>query len=101
MKINVEIDKEIMSIEVLIRNHERNEEVQEMMERLKERKRPYFVGRKGEMQHVFRAEEIICLFTEQDSIMVRTKQGIFEMIEMLYELERDLPGNNSGDCPSQ
>ncbi|MFJ5751716.1 hypothetical protein ACIP97_24590 [Peribacillus frigoritolerans] len=63
-----------------------------MMERLKERKRPYFVGRKGEMQHVFRAEEIICLFTEQDSIMVRTKQGIFEMKERLYELERELPG---------
>lgn len=25
--------------------------------------------------------------------MVRTKQGIFEMKERLYELERDLPGN--------
>ncbi|MED3994214.1 hypothetical protein P4647_05950 [Peribacillus frigoritolerans] len=75
IKINVEIDEEIKAIEVLIRNHEWNEEVQELMERLKERKRPYFVGRKGEMQHVFRAEEIICLFTEQDSIMVRTKQG--------------------------
>ncbi|MCY8937111.1 hypothetical protein [Peribacillus frigoritolerans] len=62
MKINVEIDKEIKAIEVLIRNREWNEEVQELMERLKERKRPYFVGRKGEMQHVFRAEEIICLF---------------------------------------
>jgi DNA-binding LytR/AlgR family response regulator len=92
MKINVEIDEEIKAIEVLIRNHEWNEVVQELMERLRERKRPYFVGRKGEMQHVFRAEEIICLFTEQDSIMVRTKQGIFEMKERLYELERDLPG---------
>ncbi|MFJ7308022.1 hypothetical protein [Peribacillus frigoritolerans] len=48
MKINVEIDEEIKEIEVLIRNHEWNEEVQELMERLKERKRPYFVGRKGE-----------------------------------------------------
>lgn len=46
MKINVEIDEEIKAIEVLIRNHEWNEEVQELMERLKERKRPYFVGRK-------------------------------------------------------
>ncbi|MED4694592.1 hypothetical protein [Peribacillus frigoritolerans] len=53
MKINVEIDEEIKAIEVLIRNREWNEEVQELMERLKERKRPYFVGRKGEMQHVF------------------------------------------------
>ncbi|MFE4074890.1 hypothetical protein [Peribacillus sp. YIM B13477] len=53
---------------------------------MKERKRPYFVGRKGEMQHVFRAEEIICLFTEQDSIMVRTKQGIFESFLSLLSL---------------
>ncbi|MGE7640885.1 hypothetical protein [Peribacillus frigoritolerans] len=53
MKINVEIDEEIKAIEVLIRNHEWNEEVQELMECLKERKRPYFFGRKGEIQHVF------------------------------------------------
>ncbi|MED4687456.1 hypothetical protein [Peribacillus frigoritolerans] len=33
MKINVEIDEEIKAIEVLIRNHEWNEEVQELMER--------------------------------------------------------------------
>ncbi|MED4694591.1 LytTR family DNA-binding domain-containing protein [Peribacillus frigoritolerans] len=26
--------------------------------------------------------------------MVRTKQGIFEMKERLYELERELPGNH-------
>lgn len=31
MKINVEIDKELKAIEVLIRNHEWNEEVQELM----------------------------------------------------------------------
>ena len=31
MKINVEIDEEIKAIEVLIRNHEWNEEVQELM----------------------------------------------------------------------
>ncbi len=49
MKINVEIDEEIKAIEVLIRNHEWNEEVQELRERLKERKGPYFVGRKEEM----------------------------------------------------
>ncbi|WP_284142727.1 hypothetical protein [Peribacillus frigoritolerans] len=36
-------------IEVLIRNHEWNEEVEELKERLKERKRPYLVGRKGEI----------------------------------------------------
>ncbi|MCZ0871703.1 hypothetical protein [Peribacillus sp. AS_2] len=57
MEINVEIDEEIKAIEELIRNHEWKEEVQELMERLKERKRPYFVGRKGEMQPVFRAEK--------------------------------------------
>ncbi|MGM0888279.1 MAG: hypothetical protein ACQEW5_15165 [Bacillota bacterium] len=57
MKINVEIDEEIKAIEVLIRNHEWNEEVQELMERLKERKRPYFVGRKGEMLHFFRQKK--------------------------------------------
>ncbi|MFE4430663.1 DUF3021 domain-containing protein [Peribacillus butanolivorans] len=51
MKIQVEIDEEVQAIEVLIRNHEWNEEVQELMERLKERKRPYFVGRKEDMQH--------------------------------------------------
>ncbi|MGJ3197679.1 hypothetical protein [Peribacillus frigoritolerans] len=33
MKINVEIGEEIKAIEVLIRNHEWNEEVQELMER--------------------------------------------------------------------
>ncbi|MEX6700629.1 hypothetical protein ABS315_13570 [Peribacillus frigoritolerans] len=86
MKINVEIDEEIKAIEELIRNHEWKEEVQELMECLKERKRPYFVCRKGEMQPVFRAEEIICLFTEQDSIMVRTKQGIFESLLSLLSL---------------
>ncbi len=31
MKINVEIDKELKAIEVLIRNHEWYEEVQELM----------------------------------------------------------------------
>ncbi|MDQ0219797.1 hypothetical protein [Peribacillus cavernae] len=77
MKIQVEIDKEFQEIEVLIRNHEWNEDVKELMDLLKEKKRPYFIGRKGEMQHVFRAEEIICLFTESTSIMARAKQGTF------------------------
>ncbi|MGE6378393.1 LytTR family DNA-binding domain-containing protein [Peribacillus muralis] len=93
MKIKVEIDEEVKAIEVLIRNNAWNEEVEQLMERLKERKRPYFVGRKDDMQHIFRAEDIICVFTEQDTIMVRTNQGNFEMRERLYELERDLPGN--------
>ncbi|MBR8644522.1 hypothetical protein KEH51_07910 [[Brevibacterium] frigoritolerans] len=87
MKINVVIDEEIKAIEVLIRNHEWNEEVQELMECLKERKRPYFVGRKGEMQHVFRAEEIICLFIEQDSIMVRTKQGFSKAFYLYFRFQ--------------
>ncbi|MDQ7864823.1 hypothetical protein RCO48_38130 [Peribacillus frigoritolerans] len=46
MKINVEIDEEIKAIEVLIRNHEWNEEVQELMERLKEKKKTVFCRQK-------------------------------------------------------
>ncbi|MGN7394086.1 hypothetical protein [Peribacillus frigoritolerans] len=92
MKINVEIDKEIKAIELLIRNREWNEEVQVLMECLKERKRPYFVGRKGEMQHVFpgRRNHLFVHRARFDNGADET--GIFEMKERLYELERELPG---------
>lgn len=93
MKVQVEIDKEIEALEVFIRHHSLNDEVQEVLNRLKEQHRPYFVGKQGEMQHIIRMEEIICLYTEQGSIMARTKQGVFEMKERLYELEKELPSD--------
>lgn len=93
MKVQVEIDEEVKAIEILIRHHAWDDELQQLLERLKERTRPYFIGRKNETQHVIRVEEIICLYTEGDLIMCRTQQGVFEMKERLYELENDLPKN--------
>lgn len=91
MKVQVEIDEEVKAIEVFIRHHSWDDELQQLLERLKERRRPYFIGRKNDVQHVIRSEEIICLFTEENSIMCRTLQGVFKMNERLYELEKDLP----------
>lgn len=61
MKVQVEIDEEVKAIEILIRHHAWDDELQQLLERLKERTRPYFIGRKNETQHVIRVEEIICL----------------------------------------
>ncbi|WP_185819707.1 LytTR family DNA-binding domain-containing protein [Salibacterium salarium] len=93
MKINVEIDEAVEKLEVLIRSNAWNDEVYQLLDRLKERERSYFVGIHGEERHIFRVEELICFYAENKTVMARTKQGTFQMKERLYELEKELPAD--------
>ncbi|MGY4688687.1 LytTR family DNA-binding domain-containing protein [Salibacterium sp. K-3] len=91
MKIRVEIDEELEKKEVLIRSHVWDEEVEQLLGRLKEQERVYFAGMDGEKRHIFRAPDIIYLYTFEKTVMAKTKEGTFQMKERLYELEDQLP----------
>ncbi|MFZ4451450.1 LytTR family DNA-binding domain-containing protein [Salibacterium aidingense] len=93
MKINVEIDEAFEKLEVLIRSKVWDQEIDRLLDRLKEKERTYFAGMKGETRHIFRAEELIYLYTENKTVMAATRQGTFEMKERLYELEEKLPND--------
>ncbi|SIS38708.1 LytTR family DNA-binding domain-containing protein [Salimicrobium flavidum] len=90
MKINVEIDETLERLEVLIRAKEWDEDVNQLMNRLQEKRRSYFSGTNDETRHVFKPEEILYLYTEDKTVMARTEEGRYRMKERLYELEEEL-----------
>jgi len=91
VKIKVEIDEEATSLEVTVRHHSYDEELQEVLERLKKEDRHYFSGEAKGMSHVFRPENIYYIYTEGGKVKAKTSLGDFEMKEKLYELAEDLP----------
>ena len=94
MKIKVEIVESLTETEIVIRCHEMNDEVQKIMDGLKEKKVDFIIAKKEEMQHILRLKDILYFRSEASSVMARTIDGIFEIKEKLYELEDALPKNS-------
>ena len=91
MRLILRIDKEYKEAKVTIEAPELNEEIQGVMNVIKEKNRPFIVGRKGEVQHILNLADIYLFHSEKDQVLAVTEEGSFIVREKLYELEEILP----------
>lgn len=91
MKVSLEIDQKIKEMAVTIRSHEMNDSVKEILEFLKGMETEFLVGKKGEMQHILKPNEIHYFHTEEEAVIAVTREGSYKLKEKLYELEDALP----------
>lgn len=76
-----------------IEGPEMDENIQELIDFIHGRKQQYLIGKKGEMQHILRPEDIHYFHSENDHIFAVTDTDSFRVKEKLYELEDILPSN--------
>lgn len=94
MKISLEVDTAHQINEILIRCPQVNEEIQRLLDFLKQKKVPAFlIGHNKGAQHILKPEEIHYFQAARNSVEAFSADGCFQMKEKLYELEEMLADN--------
>ena len=91
MKLFLNIDKALKETRVTIEGPELDENIQELIDFIYGREQQFLVGKKEEMQHILKPDDVHYFHTENDHIIAVTKDGSFILKEKLYELEALLP----------
>ena len=87
MKLSLNIDKAIKETRVIIEGPELDEHIQELIDFIYGREQQFLIGKKGEMQHILKPDDIHYFHTENDHIIAVTEIDSFILKEKLYELE--------------
>ena len=87
MKIDLDVDEKYEELSVLIKSGKLDDEVLEIMKKLKEKKIENFLGNKNERIYILKPSDIICFYSESQKIMADTEEGSFEIKLKLYEIE--------------
>ena len=88
MKLFLKIDKELKETIVTIEGPEISEHIQEVIDFINgQDQQQFLIGRKGEMQHILKPEDIHYFHSEDNHIMAVTAADSFIIKEKLYELE--------------
>lgn len=90
MKIDVDIDKECKELEVLIRNDEMNQEVNDIIKKLSESTPNVIAGIKNDRVKILDDAEIIRIYAQSSKVYAITKTGEYLLKLRLYELEQRL-----------
>lgn len=91
MKLSLNIDKALKETRVTIEGPELDENIQELIDFIYGREKQFLIGKKGEMQHILKPDDIHYFHTENDHIFAVTDTDSFILKEKLYELEAILP----------
>lgn len=91
MKLFLNIDKALKETRVTIEGPELDENIQELIDFIYGRELQFLIGKKGEMQHILKPDEVHYFHTENDHIIAVTETDSFILKERLYELEAMLP----------
>lgn len=94
LKLFIHIDKEFEETRVTIEGPKLDEHIQELIDFIHGKKQQFLIGKKGEMQHILKPNDIQYFHSENDHIFAVTDSDSFRLKEKLYELENILPANN-------
>lgn len=93
MKVFLNIDKSFAETKVTIEGPELDDDVQGLLNFIKEKETEFLIGKKGEMQHILQPSAIHYFHTENERVIAVTGEGSFILKEKLYELEALLPSH--------
>ena len=94
--VRTNISNEYKNIEVYINSPERNEQVESIEKSLLQVKEHVtsIMGMQNNDIFIIKIKDIIEIYTEDRTILCKTKDGIFNLKEKLYYLEEILPNND-------
>lgn len=90
MKIKVDIDKGCKVLEVLIRNNEMNQQVNDIIKKLSENAPEVIAGIKDDKVKILNDSEIIRIYAQSSRVYAITKTDEYLLKLRLYELEERL-----------
>jgi len=93
LKLSLNIDKTFIETKVTIEGPELDEQIQELMNFIHGREQQFLIGKKGEMQHILKPDDVHYFHTENDHVIAVTATDSFILKEKLYELEAMLNSN--------
>ncbi|WP_042458773.1 LytTR family DNA-binding domain-containing protein [Neobacillus dielmonensis] len=91
MKLFLNIDKALKETKVTIEAPEMDENIQELIDSISGREQQFLIGKKGEMQHILKPDDVHYFHAENEQIIAVTGADSFIVKEKLYELEALLP----------
>lgn len=94
MKIELDIAPHYNELTIKIGSNEMNDEVMNLMQRLKETKPQSFIGKTEQKWVPLQLTDIILFYTEDQKVWADSLKGTFEMKQKLYELENQLEGTS-------
>ncbi len=74
MKVFLNIDKSFAETKVTIESPELDDDVQGLLNFIKERETEFLIGKKGEMQHILQPAEIHYFHTENERVIAVTRR---------------------------
>lgn len=94
MKIQIEVDENLIEEEVVIRCHSLDSKIYQIQHAISEatKMQNQFVFYQGETEYYLSLEEIMFFETQDSRIAVHTADDIYQTRYKLYELEELLPG---------
>lgn len=94
MKFDIDINKDYKEIVIVIKAPEMNQEVTDLMMKLKTQKSTTVSGLKDEKIFVLAPENILLLYTESKKVYADTLDSRYEIKKKLYEIETQLEGTS-------
>ena len=94
MKIDIQIQPEAKETKVVIYTSEITDEVQEILNNLKENEKKRIVGIKDERIYILNSEDIFYFYSEDKKVFAQAEKTNYEIKEKLYKLEEDLKNNS-------
>lgn len=91
MKLFLTVDNALKESRITIEAPELDENIQEIIDFISRQEQQFLIGKKGEMQHILKPDDIHYFHTENDHVIAVTETDSFIIKEKLYELEAKLP----------
>lgn len=91
MRVSLEIDSKHEEVLITIQCNEVDDDIKEIVDFIKAKKRPFIVGQQGTMQHILKPDEIHYFYAQANAVYAVTNDGAFKIKDKLYELEQFLP----------
>lgn len=87
MKVNLHIDKELEDIKVDVYAPSMTESVSQIIETIEMCGKERVYVKQGDEIYYIKLEDIICFYTDDKNVYLRTKDGSYKVKYRLYELE--------------
>ncbi|WP_338031203.1 LytTR family DNA-binding domain-containing protein [Clostridium paridis] len=94
LKVEVKIEEDIKECKVVIFTNEITEEVQEVINKLKNNQNKVFNGTMNQKIYLLNPKEIYYFYAENQKVLAKTEKAILQIKLKLYEIEEQVSGTN-------
>lgn len=85
LKLSININETFNETRVTIEAPELDEKIQELIDFISGREQQFLIGKKGDMQHILKPDDIHYFHSENNFIIAVTNTDSFRVKEKLYE----------------